>query len=83
MSDRDIPRETAVVIIKTKSNLDKVVEEINEAFNSFDVAEDGSEEYRADGWSIETFVDYLRFRYKHWSIDWDTSPDAEMELTGY
>ena len=82
MEDTDIEKEMTILIITTNDSLATVSDKLNTAFNKFDCAEGIAEEYREDGWSVDSFVRYLKHIYKkHWIIEVDEF-DAEFEFIG-
>ncbi len=77
MEDEDIGCESATVSIKVKDKyndtLKNVESKINDAFNDYDNWEEGSADFRADGWCIETFIEYLKQRFPDWAIQYINS----------
>lgn len=84
MEDEDIGCEFATVTIrvegKCKDTLNDIKSKINDAFNDYESWEEGSEDFRADGWGICTFIDYLKYRFPDWNIE-DVNPDLTVSLS--
>lgn len=82
MEDTDIERETTTLIITTTDSLTTVSEKLNTAFAKFDRAEGIAQDYREDGWGIDSFVAYLKHIYgQSWTIK-EEEPNATFKFIG-
>ena len=84
MRDEDIPEDDCIVTIHAlpHMSLNDVLFEIKRAFKDYDVCEGNAEPYREDGWGLESFIEYLKFRYSGKMIFTPVNCDASVELVG-
>ena len=82
LEDDEIERTTATLLITTKDSLATVSKKLNTAFEKFDSFDGSASEHYEHGWGVDSFVDYLKHRYrKGWVIE-EVIPDATFEFYG-
>lgn len=84
MRDMDIPEDNCIIVIHTLPNtpLQDVEFEIKRAFRDYDTCVGDAEPYRENGWGLESFIEYLKYRYNLKMTFSPIYPDTSLELVG-